>query len=464
MDKDYFADGLSAFAANVRAGRVSFEAATRATLYRITELDPHLGAFECVDEARAINTAKAFDQQLASGVDLGPLMGVSVVVKDIIAVDGMPTTLGSNYSAKHLKLSEGRLIKKLRDAGCIILGKTKTVEFALGATGINESRGTPWNPWDAKEHRIPGGSSSGSAVAVAAGLCGFALGSDTGGSIRMPACYTGQTGHKTTIGLWPTDGVFPLSATFDSVGPICRSVADASVIHQCITDQEPLSPIPLEGLRLGLPRQIFCDDLDPAVEEYFDKALAALKTAGVQIKEFDLPEAAERESLFPAIVGAEIIAAITPAGFKQAYDKMDSVTRTRAKAGLDVKAVDYVQAQKRVHELQAIALAKFKDLDAWVSPTSLMQPVTVREIEQDEAIAKRALLSSRNTMPTNIFGHCAISLPIPVPESSLPVGLQVMMPGGQDTRLLAICHAVQSCLGAHAIPDMEQFIEQKAVV
>ena len=183
---DPFADGLAKFALDVRSSNLSFEAATQATLSRIEKLDPSLNAFECIDNERAQATAAALDQMLNNGTDLGPLMGVTVAVKDIIAVDGMPGTNGSNYSAEHLQYAEGSLIKKLRAAGAIIIGKTKTVEFALGPTGINKSRGTPWNPWDASEHRIPGGSSSGSAVAVAAGLCGFALGSDTGGSIRIP--------------------------------------------------------------------------------------------------------------------------------------------------------------------------------------------------------------------------------------------------------------------------------------
>ncbi len=462
MDIDYFAEGLATFAANVRAGSVTFETATRATLGRIGVLDPHVKAFECVDETRAVETARSLDQLLANGTDLGPLMGVTVAVKDIIAVDGLPTTNGSNFSAEHLRLAEGTLIKQLRAAGCVIIGKTKTVEFALGGTGINESRGTPWNPWDAKQHRIPGGSSSGSAVAVATGLCGFALGTDTGGSVRIPACYNGLMGHKTTVGLWPTDGIFPLSATFDSVGPICRTAADAAAIHQCITSEAPMHDLPLKGLRFGLPRQLFFDDLDAEVRHHFDKSATRLQSAGVEISEFDIPEAFERETVFPTIVGAEIIAAITPDDFQKAFPNMDKVTRARAALGLDVTGVDYVLAQKRMIQLQQIALEKFAHLDAWISPTCLMQPVTIAETEQDEVIAARALLSARNTQPTNLFGQCAASVPIPVPESSLPVGFHLMLPAGQDSRLLAICRSVQECLGSPAVLDAERFIASKS--
>ena len=273
LETDYFSSGITAFGGRVRSGELNFEEATRACLSRIAQLEPHLQAFEIVDDVRALNAAKSLDQLLASGTDLGPLMGVCVAVKDIIAVDGLPTTNGSLYTSDHLTTDEGTLIKRLRAAGCVIIGKTKTVEFALGATGINEVRGTPWNPWDATQHRIPGGSSSGSAVAVAAGLCGFALGTDTGGSVRIPACYNGITGHKTTVDLWPTDGVFPLSATFDSIGPLCRNVEDASVIHSVVTGQEVQIETSLQGMRFGKPRDVFFDDLDTEVAAGFDKAL-----------------------------------------------------------------------------------------------------------------------------------------------------------------------------------------------
>ena len=452
---DPYAGGLSAFALDVRSSSLSIEAATTASLQRAEKLDPSLQAFEHIDKTRAIKTAVALDQMLNNGTDLGPLMGVTVAVKDIIAVDGMPTTNGSNYKAEHLQYAEGSLIKKLRAAGCIIIGKTKTVEFALGATGINKSRGTPWNPWDADAHRIPGGSSSGSAVAVASGMCGFALGSDTGGSIRIPACYNGITGLKTTVGLWPTDGVFPLSETFDSIGPLCRSAKDAQLIQQCVTGQQSLPAANLKGLRFGMPRQVYFEDLDVEVQTAFDAALHKLKAAGVQTVEFDFPETEERATLMPAIMGPEIIDALTAEGFKQAFDGMDPVTRARAALGLDVKAHEYVQAKKRVAALQKMAAKTCRGTDAWITPTCLMLPPTLKEIEQSKTVEKRALLSSRNTQPANLLGMCATSLPLPVPD--LPTGLQLMMAGGDDQRLLAVSSAVQDCLGIPSGPDLARF-------
>jgi len=456
LETDYFADGIAAFGKRLRNKEVTIEASVKASLARIEKLDPALQAFECIDHERAVQTAKSLDQLLANGTDLGPLMGVTVAVKDIIAVDGMPTTHGSNYQPDHLQFAEGRLIKKLRASGCIITGKTKTVEFALGPTGINASRGTPRNPCDTEHHRIPGGSSSGSAVAVASGQCGFALGSDTGGSIRIPAAYNGITGLKTTVGLWPTDGVFPLSETFDSIGPLCRSATDAQLIHHTITSTAAIPATSLKGLRFGIPKQVFFDDLDAEVQAAFDSAVSQLKKAGVHFSEVNIPEAAERETVMPAIMGAEIIDALTADGFQQALPGMDPVTGARAALGLDVSAHQYVHAQKRLRQLQALVTNKCIETDAWISPTCLMLPPTLEEIQQSDAVAARALLSARNTQPGNLFGMCSTSVPLQV--DGLPVGLQLMMPSREDHRLLTTSIAVQDLLGIPAGPDLHGFL------
>ena len=175
--------GIAVFAEKLRSGHITISGVTRAYLDRIEALDGKLGAFQYVAKDEAIAAAEAMDKLLAAGTDLGPLMGVPIGIKDIYAVEGMPITNGSLFDATNITGPEGRFVTGLKQAGCIILGKTKTVEFALGATGVNEARGTPWNPWDLSSHRTPGGSSSGSGVATAAGLCAFAMGSDTGLSL-----------------------------------------------------------------------------------------------------------------------------------------------------------------------------------------------------------------------------------------------------------------------------------------
>ena len=209
--------GIAEYGKRLRAGDIMAEASTVAYLDRIEALDPKLGAYEYVAGEQALKAARALDSLLAAGTDLGPLMGVPVAIKDLFAVEGMTTHAGSNLDLSDVIGVEGSFVKRLKRAGCVILGKTKTVEFALGTTGISKPRGTPWNPWDAKVHRVPGGSSSGSGVAAAASLCGFAISTDTGGSVRLPASFCGVFGLKTTVGLWPTDGVFPLPPDLDRI-------------------------------------------------------------------------------------------------------------------------------------------------------------------------------------------------------------------------------------------------------
>lgn len=458
LPPDPFANGLAAFGEDLRGGRITAAAATEACLARIAALDPKLGAFQLVDAERARRAAAAVDGLLAGGTDLGPLMGVTLAVKDIIAVEGLPTTNGSLWPSEHLTGPEGPLIKRLKAAGCVILGKTKTVEFALGATGVNEARGTPWNPWDAGTHRIPGGSSSGSAVAVAAGLAGFALGTDTGGSIRIPASFTGLFGHKTTVGRWSTSGVFPLSPTLDSIGPLCRTAGDAVLIHTVVTGEVVPAPLRLEGLRLGRPTDFFFDDLDDATRATVESAILALSAAGAEIVEFAIPEAYERARLFPAIVPPELIARMTPEGFAEARPRMDPTTANRAAHGLEVAAVEHVAAQFRRLELERIAAGRFAGLDAWVAPSTPFTALPVENLQYPEE-AQRALLSSRNTQPANVFGICGVSMPIQQFGASLPVGLQVMAPRGDDARLLAMALAFEPVLGTGAAPDLSGFLE-----
>ena len=456
MSSDPFESGIAVFGDNLRAGKVSIESAVKFYLDRIEQHNNTLAAYQFVNAEYALKSAQALDLLLDSGHDAGPLMGVPIAVKDIITVNGLPVTNGSLHASAHLNGGEGTLVKKLRSLGCVILGKTKTVEFALGATGVNEARGTPHNPWDLQTHRLPGGSSSGSAVALAAGLCAFSLGTDTGGSIRIPACYNGLFGHKTSMGLWPTDGVFPLSPSLDSVGPLCRSAMDAALIHEVLNQEKIVQPASLAGLRLATPTPLFFDELDESVANCFDQALLKLRQAGVEIVDLDLPESLERNQVFPPIVGAEIISALGVDEFAAARGKMDSVTAARAAIGLETSAVDYLNAKRRHKELKTIAADTFRHVDAWVTPTVPMLPMPVADL-QDDNKAQRALLSSRNTQPGNLYGLCACSLPIQqvgIPQPELPVGFQVMMPSDSDAKLLGIAQAIEDIVGHGPRPDI----------
>ncbi len=442
MSNALFNKGIAHWAKQVREGELSFKETVQTCTANI-HADESLGAWEVIDEPAAIQSATALDALLASGTDLGWAMGLPLAVKDIMRADGFPLTNGSNANTEHLVGPEGTIVKQLKRAGMIVLGKTKTVEFALGVTGQNTSRGTPWNPCDRDVQRIPGGSSSGSAVAMAANHAGLALGTDTGGSVRIPAAFNGIVGHKTSVRVWPTDGVFPLSTTLDSIGPLCKTVADTALVHTLITGEDVPTPVPINGLRLGIPQEHFFDDLDTQVADDFDRALNALINAGAVAVPISYPEAAERATLVPTIVPTELLSTLGVSTFKNIQSGMDTITALRAEHGLSVTAVEYKQALMRQQELIKLANATFEHVDCWISPTAPFVPMPYADLENDE-LHKRALNASWNVQPGNLAEFCAMSLPMH--SSQLPTGFQIMLPHGKDAQLIAIAQSIETLL------------------
>ena len=450
--------GIAKFGERLRKGEISAESATSAYLSRIEALDFKLGAFQHVAAEQALATARAMDALLASGTDLGPLMGVPVALKDLFAVEGMPATAGSKVDVSDLIGSEGSFVRALRQAGCVILGKTKTVEFAFGVTGISAPRGTPCNPWGSDVHRLPGGSSSGSAVAVAVGLCAFAIGSDTGGSVRIPAALNGIFGLKTTSGLWPTDGVFPLGRDLDTIGPITKSAADAAVVFGVLTDTPAPQPAPLGGLRLGKPESYFFRNLDPEVEKCTVAAMAALQEEGVEIVPIEVPEAPEREGYFPVALGACLIAVLGRDRFIEHRDKMDPTVASRGDKGLEVLAADFVRLERRREECREIAKTRMEGLDGWISPTATILAPSMADFDDLDFAMRMTLGMTQNTQPANHMGQCATTTPIHGLGASLPVGLQVICAAGQDAMAVSIGRAFENLFGPAPQPDLESFL------
>ena len=449
--------GIQGFTKRLRAGKVTAEAVTGAYLERIEALDSRLGAYEYVARESALAQARALDGLLASGIDLGPLMGVPVAVKDLFAVEGMPTTAGSNLDVTGLVGSEGRFVGMLRRAGCVILGKTKTVEFAMGGTGINLVRGTPWNPWDAHTRRVPGGSSSGSAVAAAAGLCAFAIGSDTGGSVRLPA-YCGIFALKTTKGRWPTDGVASLSRTLDTVGPITKSASDAAVVFGALAGvPTPVAAVP-RGVRLGKPATLFFEDLDDDVGRCVDAALTALAVAGAEIVDCELPETALHMDSVQALIAAEFIGAFGRERFEASRADMDPDVWARLQPGLDLTADAYIRLLWRHREHCQNAPQWMEGLDGWVAPTNPTVAMPLADLEEPAGSGRYWDRLGRNTNPANFMGLCATSSPIQQLGSALPVGLQVMCRGDEESRALSIALWFEELFGLPPQPDLREFL------
>jgi aspartyl-tRNA(Asn)/glutamyl-tRNA(Gln) amidotransferase subunit A len=457
--------GMAGFGVRLRAGAISAESATQAYLQRIASLDNKLKAYEHVAAEAALVQARAIDRLLASGVDLGPLMGVPVSVKDLFKIEGMPVYAGSTIDVSDVIGNEGAFIRSLKQAGCVILGTVKTPEFAMGSAGlggVTVLRGTPWNPWDPAVHRAPGVSSSGSAVAVAAGLCAFSIGTDTGGSVRLPSAYCGVFGLKTSSGRFPADGMFPQARNLDSIGPLTRSAADAALVFSALTGTPTISARSPRTLRLGkLDGGYFYADLQPIVGATIERALAALANAGAEIVPASFPEAREAKDRFGRYVNAELISVIGRERFMRERPRMDPIVAPRVAAALDVTGDEYCALEMRRRELGSIAIERMADMDAWVLPTAAMVAPAMRDTDGKDPAELNRLLASRTThrrVFANVCNLAATSTPVHQLGADLPVGLQIVCRPFAEAEALSIAMAVEQIIGQPMRPDLQAFL------
>lgn len=440
--------GLASFGRRFREGRITSEVATMAYLERIAALDGRLGAFEHVAHQSALQTARAVDALFAAGVDLGPLMGVPVAVKDIFVVDGMPTWCGSRLDLRDLLGAEGPFIARLRQAGSVILGKTRTVEFALGITGVSSPRGTPVNPCDEEIVRVPGGSSSGSAVAVGAGLCAFAIGSDTGGSARVPAAFCGIFGFKASHGRWPLYGAFPLSRDHDCVGLLAKSAADAALAYSTLAHAPEIVPAAPDTMRLGRLDGYFFDGLPQQMTERLETAFSRMEAFGIGIHPAQLPEAGERVEYFRKLFPTTMLAALGKDRFLSEREKIDPVIARRIQSGLQIPAYEFYALEERRRRSIEAANARLSAYDALLSPTVPVFAPALAEFEDEDRAMALALGISRNSQPANYLDLVALSIPCPAGEGQLPAGLQLFGRKGNDAELLGMAMAVETTLSS----------------
>lgn len=397
------------------------------------------------DEARA--AADAADARARFGHRLSPLDGKLVSLKDLFDVAGEPTTGGSLvYRDAAPAEADAPVVRRLRAAGAVIVGKTNMTEFAFSGVGINPHYGTPGNPAD--RARIPGGSSAGAAVAVADGMCDIAIGSDTGGSVRIPAALCGIMGFKPTQARVPRDGVMPLSLTADTIGPLAKSVADLAAADAVMAGEAPraLAPRDVAGLRLAVPRasRLF-DKLDATVAAAFERALSVLAARGAHIVEFDMADLFAR---LDAINAIGLISAVEAAWrHKQvlATRAADIDRRVVARIGLAAKTggADYVAMIEMRKDLVRAAEVAFAPYDAIVSPTVAVVAPRIAELEADDAVfTERNLLILRNTTPFNMFDSPGLTAPIHA-AGELPAGLMLMAARGRDHEILNIGAGVE---------------------
>ncbi len=399
------------------------------------------------EQARA--AADAADRRAQFDQSLGPLDGVIVSIKDLFDIRGETTTAGSKLRRDAAPATiDAPAIARLRAAGAVIVGKTNMTEFAFSGVGINPHYGTPGNPAD--RSRIPGGSSSGGAVSVADGMAEITIGSDTGGSTRIPAALCGIVGLKPSQYRVPTAGAFPLSYALDSIGPMAGSVAACAAADAVLAGENPASasPAPLAGLRLGIPQGPLMEAMEAPVAAAFDAAVKTLGKHGAVVIDHGLPQLADMLAV-NALGGFAATEAffIHREAMQQRPDEFDPVVRGRIERGRAVTAADYIHMQRRRAELIAAMDLHLADLDALILPTTPIVARKIAELATDEAAFTAAnTLLLRNTAVANFFDLCAISLPLPV--SGLPVGLMLVARNGQDRRLLRLAMGAENILSA----------------
>lgn len=434
-------DGLAALAARNRGRSGASLALVQDCLARIADEDPQLGAFEEVFADRALNAARAADRAAAEGRDLGLLHGVPFAVKDLADIAGRAPGFGSRCYGRRPPDRTAPFLARLEAAGAILLGATRLVEFANGSWGTNHALGTPRNPADRTVHRAPGGSSSGSAVAVAAGLVPAAIGSDTGGSIRIPASLCGVVGYKPSFGLIPLDGAAPLGPSLDTIGPLTRSVADARLLTEIMASR-PLAAAPPapQDAPLGAIDPDQLAPLAPAVAEAHSAALDALRAAGFPVLTLRLPlDPATCQALSGDIVAHEIYAHVGHLAEDPAAP-LDPHVRRRVLRGREIDAMRHAALLAERRACVAAFAAEWQGVAALVLPTTPLPAPPLDDIDETQ------IPLSRLTRFVNYFDLCAISLPLPV--GGLPVGLQLAAPAGADALLLALAAVVGNRLGA----------------
>jgi aspartyl-tRNA(Asn)/glutamyl-tRNA(Gln) amidotransferase subunit A len=406
------------------------------------------GARACLtvyaDSARA--AADAADARSARGMLLGPLDGVIVSIKDLFDVAGEVTRAGSKILAEESApaQSDAVIVQRLRAAGAVIVAKTNMTEFAFSGIGANPHFGTPGNPRDRK--RVPGGSSAGAPVAVADGMCDIAIGTDTGGSVRVPAGLCGLVGFKPSRQRVPTDGAFPLSGSLDSIGPIAASVADCAKADAIMADETfvALEPIDLGDVRFGIAEGLLLKGLDDTVALAFAAATARLEAGGVRFARETLPLLDDWVAVNTrgGVLPPEACAIHRDRLRRRAAD-IDPNVRVRIERGCAVSQADYADMVRERARLVKGMDAWLARLDVVVMPTTAIVAPTIAEVADPNVFAARNTAVLRNTSMVNFFDLCAITLPLP---AALPVGLMVVARNGQDRRMLRIAAAAMQLL------------------
>jgi aspartyl-tRNA(Asn)/glutamyl-tRNA(Gln) amidotransferase subunit A len=430
---------------------------TEAYLARIERLDPQLNSYIAVLGDQAREAAREAEVEIGRGAWRGPLHGVPVGIKDLFDVAGVPTTMGSKILRDNVPTADATVVNRLKSAGAIVLGKQNLHEFAFGITSENPHYGVVRNPWDLD--RVPGGSSGGTAAAVAAGLCAAGIGSDTGASIRAPASFCGVVGLKPTYGRVSRAGALPLAWSLDHAGPLARSVADCAAILQAIAGLDPrdhassAEPVPnfsadlgqgVRGVRVGIPREYFFAIVEPEVERLVHAAIGVLAQLGAHVEPVSLPHVEHAQVAGNVIMSSEA-AAWHADWLRDRPDDYGADVLQRIRGGLLVRATEYLHSQQLRTLIQQDFAAAFQQVDVVIAPTVplVAPPIGRTQVAGGPLNLVPRAIANRTTVPCNLTGMPALSVPCGFADG-LPVGLQIMGPAFAEALLLRVGGAYEA--------------------
>lgn len=428
----------------LRAGKVSPVELTKACLERIEALNTSLNAFVTVTGDDALAAARAAETELRSGRRRSPLHGIPIALKDLIDTKGIRTTAGSAQYEERIPRQDAEVVRRLKEAGAILLGKTNLDEFAYNFTSETSRFGPSRNPWNAE--CSPGGSSGGSAIAAVTGMCYAALGSDTGGSIRLPAALCGITGFKPSYGRVSTSGATPLAWSLDHIGPMCRSAQDACVVAGVMSGANFHFRGSVKGLRLGVPRRPYFEKLHPEVDGAVAAAIRDLAAITAGARDVDLPalppfpDMPDLPLAYSVVIVAEAYA-FHEEMLKRSPDRYHPGTRRSIESGAAMSAAEYIRARRELERLRAGSGRLFAEADVLITPTA---PGPAFELG-----SRPGLVFLRNTAPWNLYGLPSISIPCGFSKGGLPVGLQITGPAGRDDVVFGVAAAYQGVTDWH---------------
>ena len=428
---------------------------TQHCLVLIEKLNPGLNAYITVCAESALNRARLAEREIFRGTYLGPLHGIPIGLKDILDTAGVRTTAASALFKDRIPTEDAEVVRRLRAAGAIILGKQNLHEFAYGGSSMISFFGEVHNPWGAG--RVAGGSSGGSAASVAAALGFAAVGTDTAGSIRLPAAYCGVVGLKPTYGRVSARGVIPLSSSYDHVGPITNSVHDAALMLQVLSDFKAGDPPALTRcrisrwfdqrpakLRIGVPREFFFDGLDPEVAEAVEKAIGVFRERHAEIRELKLEVSTDRK-----LASAEAYAYHEPF-VARSPELYQPATLARIQSGANVSADDVLRGRQELEASRHAIQAIFDDVDVLLTPTVPIPPPVIADLlEHPDKLRPQELIMLRNTRPFNVWGIPTISVPCGFTKDGLPIGLQLAAAPWREDVVLQAAHAYEQATEWH---------------